>query len=58
MDSTLAFRVGLLLGEFMNRGVEAKPIIDGEGNYTDVIEVRLDEPFSHVILRLKVSTDG
>ena len=58
MDGTLAFRVGLLLGEFMNRGVDAKPIIDDDGNYTDVIEVRLDDPFRHVTLNLKVQNDG
>ena len=57
MNPALAFRVGLLLGEFMNRGVDAAPIIDDEGNYTEVIEVRLDEPFTNVTLRLRVLDD-
>jgi len=58
MSGDLAFRTGLLLGEFMSRGVDAAPIVDAEGNYTNVIEVRLDDPFRDITLYLKVSLTG
>jgi hypothetical protein len=54
MDPTLAFRVGLLMGQLAKNGMNAYPVMDKDG-FTDTIQVQLDEPFTHITLNLKVS---
>jgi hypothetical protein len=57
MDPTLAFRVGLLMGELANRGVNAVPIMD-ENGFTNQMSIRLDEPYSHIELKVTVELNG
>jgi len=53
MDPTLAFRTGLLLGELAKRGVNVNPFTDEHG-FTNELHIRLDEPWSHIELKVTV----
>lgn len=53
MDPTLAFRIGLLMGELAKRGVNVVPITDEDG-FTDRMSIRLSEPWEYIELKVTV----
>ena len=49
-----ALKAGFLLGGLMQAGVNAFPIVDDDGNYTNVIVVKLDEADPEMLVKIKV----
>ena len=56
LDDQHALRTGFLLGTLMKAGIEVSPDVDGDGNYTDELTVRLpdDDGLPPVTIRIKV----
>jgi hypothetical protein len=40
-DDTHPLLAGMLLGVLMRKGIDAEPVMDGRGNYSDVMSIRM-----------------
>jgi len=49
-----ALRAGFLIGALIHAGIDAYPNVDDEGNYTNVIVVKLDEADPEMMVKISV----
>ena len=49
-DDNHALTVGMFVGFLMRNGIDARPGVDRDGNYTDTVGVEMDVPGGEVIL--------
>ena len=49
-----ALRAGFLIGALLKSGIDAYPNVDDEGNYTNVIVVKLDEADPEMLVKITV----